>query len=322
MSYQQVSYLDLKGHKPSRRLKMKQISSVIFIISVVSCVYSQKKYFTPGECENWPTQKQDLRECCDIPFLENSIFSRTCIDTCSTEKKEFDYVCFLACFVNETGLIINGKIDKDAVRNRYARERPDIIWSYDTDSSDGNFLSDENNFTIEATWKETVDMSIARCEYEDLDSLTKSLSKYFNCLNDHMAVNCRSFNWLDKCELVQSKLENCQDLQPDCETVKEKPYFDDSEYNGHYECCLMPLLVTERTTEKCLSDCDEKEMFEFRRRRCNENCTFVDTGLVTSDGSVDFEKAKEILLENSGNPEKWEKSIEKAVKKCRASLEG
>ena len=239
-----------------------------------------------GDCENWPTQQDDLRNCCDIPQRWNLYsIEEVCRSACLSKEQKVDYECFMDCFLRRTDLVSKDKIEEVAVTEMYSV-----------------------GYTV---WADVLQAAIEKCEYESSGSLTDKLLKYFNCIDDHMEDNCATFLPSDECNSVELRFKTCHG------GVKYNCASWPSELGNPESCCYAPQLVPIKKIKTCQRECKRKELFEFRRTECVENCTWYESGIMTNDGIVDYEKVKTILIENSNKSVNWEKSIENAVEGCR-----
>ena len=245
------------------------------------------KLFSPGDCADWPTQKKDMKQCCLLFWSDDATITRACYTNCSSQSFETDYECFLECYVSKMGLIKNGKFVKFAASNL-----------------NGETVSDE-----------ILDFAYEKCEFDASVTMTENLRQFASCLHDHVAANCFSYSNREKCWEVKDRVEKCRGIKPQC--VSFPKGLERSE-----KCCLAPSLVSDEKSATCTADCLEKEFFTFRIEECKRNCTFLETGVVTGEGTIDFTKVKSILLQNANSSEKWKKPIDETVEKCQKNFDG
>ena len=247
-----------------------------------------------GDCENWPEQHKDVRECCSIPSHEHYDCQRYCQSVCVLEDKGTDYACFLDCYLNQTGLLKNGNIDKDVLKNLFA----------------GHYS------TLE--WSDVIKLAADACELASSGSLGEKILKYFSCLNDRILENCVEFHETNECDSVQLRFETCRGKKPNCASWPENIITPE-------ECCEKPT-INELYVE-CEAECKRKEIFSFKRMECAQNCFWIYDGILTSDGIIDFNTVTNLLIENAAsqlidNSGQWNKSIEFAIEKCEKIIKG
>lgn len=197
--------------------------------------------------------------------------------------------CAVGCYVNMTGLIKDGTINKATVKR--------IL---------------ENNAYYERQWKKVIEAGVDNCEYQPIDSMTQSLVKFYECVNKYLANNCVSFIQSNECDETEAYFEKCKNIQPNCESWPVNYMYPDS-------CCKSPLLFTDDVKLKCKVECKRTEFLIMKQFECVNNCTYA--GLRTN-GKIDFEVVKKILAENSNRAEKWEKPIESSVEICEKVIKG
>ena len=250
---------------------------------------SEQVKLIPKECEMWSTELEDLGRCCYAPTHENYVYQSICQSLC-TVNGHTDYKCFISCYLDRTGLLKNGKIDKAVIKKMY----------------------EDNYYNYE--WNGIIEAAIAKCEFEPTGETTEDVTKYFKCLNDHLVMNCINFQETVECEPTQNRFEICHDIKFNCTYWPPNVEL----YEG---CCLTPTLTSD-DIEKCKADCPQKEIFSFRQQECVQNCTWTDTGIVTSEGAIDFVRVKDVLTENANKSENWGSAIEIAVTTCEKNLKG
>lgn len=241
-----------------------------------------------SDCDNWPSRYEDLWKCCLVPGRESYFPTRDCGNSCTSADNELDYGCFMSCYIDETGLIKNGTFDSDAQIVIYA-----------------------NNYFFDR-WEDVIASAIKNCEFKASDSETESLATHFNCLEVYMSVHCKQFHETDFCYQIQVRFETCEGIKPNCTFWPKNLLSAD-------ECCIKPMIAAFEIPE-CTSDCHQKEFFQFRQNECELNCTWMDAGLMTSEGAVDFNKIKHMLIEDSNRSNEWVMPIEYAVEKCQKTL--
>lgn len=235
------------------------------------------------DCENWPTKQEDLKECCKTPDLDDTIHQEICQSICGLKDDgEIDDTCYFDCFLNQTGLLKNEKIDKDAV---------------------------ENLFSVKFVWQDVFKLAVGVCDLASSGSLAENVLQYFNCLNDQMTTKCVEISESEGCLSVQLSFENCEGLKADCSS------WPNDLINPSF-CCNKPIIGM--FSSKCRSECEKKEVFSFRQIECELNCTWIEKGITTSDGKVDFEVVEKILIATSVDAEAWKGPIKYAINKCQS----
>ena len=275
---------ELATFSHSKAFNMKLVWLVLMKIFAVSSASSDAS----GDCENWPTQQEDFKKCCTIPCHENNTISPLCQETCSTEDRTINYECFITCYVNHTGLLKNGKVNKTLIKEMYAKN----VHSY--------------------RWLDIIPTEVDKCELESSGSMAANLLKYFKCIDAHFVAKCVTFRMSVECDAVELRIEICRAIAAKYNCTS---WPTDIEYPNI--CCIEPKLVNPDLTETCTNQCRENEIFDFREDECIENCTWAGIDITASDGTFDCVKVKNALMRNSRKSANWEKSIEHAVDTCQ-----
>lgn len=256
------------------------------VIFVVFCESSAE-----SSCDPWPSYLRSREDCCNIPSQSNTILQDICTTKCSLKSVESQSDCAVECYVNITTIIKDGSINKIAVKRLY-----------------------ENNAFHNREWVKVIGEAVEKCDYETTGTLTQNLIKFHNCVNDLLAENCVSFIQTPECDPTEEYHEQCKNIQPNCTAWPT--------HQIHPEvCCKTPQLFSEALTSKCSRDCKRKELFLVKQSECIQNCTYIETGL-RSDGKVDFEVVKKMLIESSNKSEAWEKPIESSIQFCEKKIRG
>lgn len=243
------------------------------------------------DCENWPSNLKKVEECCNIPFHSNSLIQNICYSKCVIKAKDLQDDCTAECYVNMTGLIKEGTINKVAVKRIY-----------------------ENNCFSDRRWAKTISDAVDKCEYDSSESVMKNLVKFYNCADDFLAANCVSFIQSVECDATEDHFEQCKKIEPNCTAWPIDLMHPDV-------CCKIPKLISDDLTTKCRFGCQRKEFFSHKQVECMQNCTYIDTGLKLN-GKFDFEVVKKILMESTNKTEAWEKPIGEAAEVCEKLLKG
>lgn len=240
-------------------------------------------------CASWPSGLKTLSECCEIPVHNNKEVENTCENYCAF-KKDFGgehMDCVLNCYVNRTRILTRKeKINAISVVSLY----------------------EKNDFT--GHWTEVINRGIASCNYESIGALKENLVKYFNCIDDYLAENCIWFKDDDGCYDVFNHFKNCSSPQIDC-SIKTARYASD--------CCIKPQVLTS-TSISCNLKCTKEEFLSSEQHMCALMCHSVETGLLTSDGNINFEKAIENLQKSREFSDKWIQPVGNAVEFCKAEV--
>lgn len=243
-----------------------------------------------SECN--PSSLKPVRDCCNIPHHSNDLLQNVCYTRCALKSIDVRSDCAVDCYVNMTGLIRDGSINKSAAKRIY-----------------------ENNAYHDRVWLKLIGDGVDKCNFESTESLTENLIKFYNCVDDFLSENCVSFIQTSECDKVEEHFETCKNIQPDC-SVWPKHLMNPA------ICCQTPSLFSETLNSKCRTECHRKQFLLTKQIECLNNCTYIETGL-KAEGKFNFEVVKKMLIESSGNKsEIWEKPIENAVNVCEKFITG
>lgn len=245
-----------------------------------------------SSCQPWPSHLKTVRDCCNIPSHSNALTQNICASKCNLKHGESRVECELFCYVNQTALIQDEKINKEAVQRIY-----------------------ENNAFHERRWGIFIQEAIReKCEYVATGSLLADLMKFYNCVDDHLSENCVSFMQTNDCDASEEYFMKCKNIEPNCTDWPVHQRRPDS-------CCKTFALFPQALQSKCRHECQRKELFLHRVQECVHNCTHLETGLI-ADEKIDFEVVKKMLIESSQHSLEWEKPIEIAVENCNTLIKG
>lgn len=205
------------------------------------------------------------------------------------ERHQVD--CAAGCFVNTTGIMIDGRMNRERVKNMFVS---------------GMLPSDR--------WLRVMEDAIETCEFSEKGNLHKSLATFYSCIHDYLGNHCVNFIQTPDCEKTQEMYEDCNKVRLNCD------YWPRNLASPEY-CCKIPPLFNHKLTSKCRHDCAERELFVQRQQRCIENCLYNDTKL-RSEGKFNYNAVLEMLIESSERQPEWRKPIEQAVEKCKKALSG
>jgi hypothetical protein len=262
---------------------MKWIGIILFLFVAVSAESdSEKDSESSSDCETWPKSLKTVRDCCNFPnFFDNKIDSE-CNIKCLTNLT--DPECTTKCYVNKTNLIIDTKINVEAVKKIYYQSATIV-------------------------WKDVLEKAIEKCEFElESEMLSKSLITYYNCINEMLAKDCKGFLQSPDCLSTEEHFQTCKNVSFDC----SKWSLPDPTF-----CCKVPQLVTLHSCDKCKVNCGKFNFLPTQQQKCFVACSTGMDGTLVKNGTIDFELVKKVLKENKNNSEIWEKAIESAVEKCK-----
>jgi hypothetical protein len=206
--------------------------------------------------------------------LPNATVTKRKQNTCPTSTQLFLFSA------NSTLLLVDGKINKQIVKRIY-----------------------NANAFHEPKWMKLVSESVEICKFEESKSLSKSLAKFYECINQNLEDNCVSFVNTIECDKVEEHFESCRNETFDCKTWPEM--FVEPE-----PCCNTPQLFphSSRHNLNCRKKCSTEEFFLPRQITCVEDCMNSESKL-KAHGKFDFKIAKILLLENTNKKEEWDKPI-------------
>lgn len=262
--------------------------SFIFLCVVLETAVAQSD--DSSVCNTWPSKLKTVAECCNIPGHGNDALQNLCYSRYA-HSNDHQEDTIMSCYVNMTGIIKDGAINKNSVRRIY----------------------NANNYQNKM-WMKIIADGVETCEFESSGSLNEDIVKYYNCVDDYLADHCQTYLDDDECDLTEAHLVECGKIQLNCTSWPMQLIYPES-------CCQTPQLISPDLRGNCYTSCSRKEFFVEKLQKCIFNCTFVDTGLIT-DGKFNFEAAKKVLLANTNNSEIWEKPVNDAVDACVMSAKG
>lgn len=264
--------------------------AVLLLLSAV-VVSEDEPAEISNECKTWPSNLRSLQECCNVPYHSNSVLQSICQTKCFVVAKDSQYECVVDCYINMTGLIKDGTVNKLVVKRIY-----------------------ENNIYNERSWIKVISEGVEKCEYPTNGSKIEKLVGFYNCVNDFLAENCKDFIQSSECQDTEEQFEKCREIKPNCTVWPTNMIHPES-------CCKIPVLITERMASKCRLNCQRKELFMTQQADCIQNCSYVESGLMLN-GKFDFATVKKLLVENSNSSEAWTKPIDDAIEVCEKSIKG
>lgn len=263
---------------------------IIAIVLLLSTVVTGNDE-SSDDCKTWPSNLKSLQECCTVPYYLNVMVQNVCQVKCSIKTKYLQYDCIADCYLNMTGLIKDGTINKLVAKKIF-----------------------ENNIHIDKNWIKLISDGVDKCEYEKNGTVIESLIKFYNCVNDFLAENCLTFNQYSECFATEAHFVKCKNISPNCTAWPTNVIHPEV-------CCKVPALISQNLKTKCRIQCQKKEFFTISISECSQNCTFLEAGL-QADGTISFDVVKRILRENANTSEAWEKSITEAVEVCEKTTKG
>lgn len=245
-------------------------------------------------CSSWPSDLKSLAECCDIPYHNDNYMEQLCEEGCTAHKdfKGDHKKCVLECYVTEgTELLRSGKFNKACAASLYKKG----------DNTGG-------------LWTKIIEAGVSSCSYESNGTLKEKLTKYFGCVDDYLTAKCIRLKSTDECFKVFNHVEECSPSSLDCSKWPENLFYSSA-------CCKMPQ-VLEDISSTCDASCAKKEISHFPLYNCRRLCDSIETGLLKSDGSINFDKASENLQKSELFSEKWEQPVMDAIDECKGEIEG
>lgn len=267
------------------------IQGVVLLLISAVVVAEDEPAEKSNECKTWPSNLRSLQECCNVPNHLNSMLQSICLTKCFAVVKDSQYECVFDCYINMTGLIKDGTVNKLVAKRIY-----------------------ENNNYIDKSWIEIIREGVEKCEYPTNGSKIEKIVEFYNCVNDFLAENCKDFIQSPDCLETEEHFEKCREIKPNCTVWPTNMIHPEG-------CCKIPALITERMESKCRLHCQRKELFMTQQVDCIQNCTCVDSGLMLN-GKFDFAIVKKLLVEHSNSSEAWTKPIDDAIEVCEKSIKG
>jgi hypothetical protein len=269
---------------------MKQITIILFLFASVFADSDSDSDLDCEleDCKTWPKSLKSVRECCNLPIYLDSKFDSDCNSKCLYQVKP-DPDCATKCYVNNTKIVVDNQINSEAVKKIYYQKTAIV-------------------------WKDALEAAIEKCECEfdsEAETLSKAIVGYYNCINEILAKDCKSFQQCKDCLMTEEHYKTCQNVSFDC-----------SKWNlpDPMLCCKVPQLVTLESCDKCKINCGRSQFLPTQQQKCVTTCSTGTVEEMVKNGTIDFELVKKILKENVNNTEKWEKAIETAVESCQKFL--
>lgn len=241
-------------------------------------------------CFSWPAELKTLRECCVLPEAIQYSTVKSCRRSCSEKSFTAGLNCVVDCFVRKTSLFKDGEFDKTAAAGLYK--------------------------TYFHQWEVIIKDGVKQCNYDPSGPLEGNLAKYFDCVDNYLSQNCVHFVESSECIAVQERFDTCSNVPQNCTKWPSDLFLPAF-------CCDIPKIYP-KSTSKCKSKCSKAELFRFKRKQCEKDCTYRETGLVTESGIINFKVADTLLTQNLNktDSEKWASSITAAIAKCDAEMTG
>lgn len=263
------------------------MSDILNLIFVLITVVAANDESPATDCSTWPPNLMPIKECCNIPIHLHKEFQSYCVNKVLSKEDE----SMMACYLNKTGILKDGIINKAAVKKIYIK-----------------------NISGERKWLKVINDSVEKCHYDAQSSTTENLIKFHNCIDELLAENCPNFIQTEGCAATEEHFNDCNKSQLNCSSWPVDLVFP-------HACCKTPVIISEELTIRCRQNCSRKEFFTQNQMDCIKNCTYFDNGLIVN-GKVEFEAAKKMLLKNSNKSEIWEKTIDTAVDACVRVIKG
>jgi hypothetical protein len=193
--------------------------------------------------------------------------------------------CMEECFSKATNLLDQDKkLNKSATVHLYAM-------GYETNR-----------------WNQLILNASENCELGTSESLNENLAIYFQCLEKYLVDNCFEFHTHHGCSEVMMFHKKCRNVKPDCSIMPQDIGLID-------HCCDFPPLFTGELINRCTKDCRKKEYFVTFESMCTLICIHEQTKIV-SDGKINLEVAKKLLMKNANATVDWSKEIDATVESC------
>lgn len=264
---------------------MKSALKYLWFSAFIAAIYSE------DSCENWPSEMQSLKQCCDISYRQNGFEEKICAGKCKNRDLSRMKTCIEACFTSSSLFTRDKTFDKEKVKSYGMIYFP----------------------RFNPKWQPELNKSVDKCEYESTKNLSLDLAKFFHCIRENLIKNCVSFkDYLKGCDLVEEHNRKCKKIEPDC-TIW-------SEVNSG-KCCVVPDLIRPQIESDCEEKCRKDEFFKALLKKCFIDCIINETKLIV-DGKFNSEAAKTALLENANKTDEWEKPIARVVERCDKDLAG
>lgn len=150
------------------------------------------------------------------------------------------------CFLDQSNLFIKNKsVNTGFVTHSYR--------SLSSSSRQTSFL-----------WSNILNKAIEKCKFEGDESLSVKLSKYFNCIDDHLVNNCVTFKKTPRhCSQVEEHVSKCWKIEPECNWVHPESI---------KSCCQYPSFVDDELSWKCYKPCEKTEHFIQELHNCYFRC--------------------------------------------------
>jgi hypothetical protein len=157
--------------------------------------------------------------------------------------------------------------------------------------------------------RDNLEQIVESCPFELTGELSLDLAKFYDCANDVLLKNCKSFVSDPLCDSLDERSYVCDKKPINCDRYPMELSED--------SCCDSPKLFTTEDQTKCFEKCQAKEYFKLLLQKCFYDCVMDGSAFITDD-KIDYEAAKKLLMDhtNSSEASEWEKPIATAVDKC------
>lgn len=276
-----------------------------------------------SDCNVWPADMLPMRMCCDV-----SSFNRYQTNiNCSND-------CIYNCYANRTGIISNGVFNKTAVLliyriNLFCMKTHNDIYCEEMDKTDEvetetrleiseHDLSDSSETSLKRKYEmmTKIENAVDKCNYSSANTLSVNLIKFYECVEDVLAKNCRDYENGQSCDSSIELHEKCNNIKPNCSE------WSSSLQSAYQYCCRVPKLFSYLTFNRFKKECQAQPFFTHKKFECAYNKILQEKRLLIENGKIDMEIVKEMLMNSTSQPKAWEKLIDAAVKRCGKLAEG
>lgn len=269
-------------------------SSALTVLFLVATVHGNST-----DCKTWPSTLKPLSECCNTPNRLDLSAEKLCCDKCDSLSFEEKKDCAMSCYINTTGILVNGKINKDAVVEILVQNKVDPYY--------GRTLADVKE----------IKAAVDKCDYAFNDTIAQRLLEYHGCIHETLSQDCLDLKRYGDCEPTVEHFEKCKNINQDC--TKWPEVWPAGTFLPMY-CCKTPKLYSDSTFEKLRTACS-REFYPHKIFECVYNNS-VEASMMKDDSKVSTDVLKKMLLHDPLLLNEWTKPIETAVETCGKAIKG
>ncbi|KAG5668895.1 hypothetical protein PVAND_016813 [Polypedilum vanderplanki] len=258
---------------------MENIKSIVLILLIFLTASS----FANDNCILIPANFPSIEQCCKLPELIRNKIVKNCELDCRSDENPS---CADECYLKNSGIIENGKVNKTAILNE----------------GQINFI------------KEIISDAVDKCEnsIDGISDAKSRISALINCIKKETSKECTDFKTRKQCNETEKYFEDCMLQKINCSLWPRRFLSFKLTY-----CCAAPNLFSINLTKNCGKNCDTAKDYQ----KCFSNCLYDNSELIVEkslnkkavenalnenryDKNVDWSKVYEIAIDESSKYQK------------------